>query len=149
MKSPTTHDISFKLNGSAHSFAAHQSSSSSSQYDKLKHYSNGKMYQNANKCSTSSQSSQSNGFYNHHHNLGSSSSSSQSNNDHPHNSFCDTNGSKEYTNGVDTPNGSQGSPLRSQLGLKLKKSNAPGSASKKSPNMCQVRVFVQFYYDIH
>lgn len=81
----------------------------------------------------------------HSNHIGSSSYSSKSNHDHSHNSFCDTNGIKEYTNGVDTPNGSQGSPLRSQLGLKLKKSNAPATTTlittttpKKSPSMCQV-----------
>lgn len=172
LKSPTTHDISFKLNGSAHSFAAqqHQSSTSCGRYDKIHQNSNGRVYRRNNNgvvffdsygletvndkkhqsSTTSSSSSSSNQLingssHNNHQYIGSSSYSSKSNHDHSHNSFCDTNGIKEYTNGVDTPNGSQGSPLRSQLGLKLKKSNAPATTTlittttpKKSPNMCQV-----------
>lgn len=136
LRSPITHDISLRLNGSAHSFAAHQSLNSN-RVDKIHqhHLTNGKLQ--TNKGSTSS--NQTNGSCNNHQNLGSTScSSSKINHDHSHNSFCDTNGSKEYTNGVETSNGCQGSPLRSQLGLKLKKSNAPATTQSRPSDACQV-----------
>lgn len=57
---------------------------------------------------------------------------------HHHNGVCESNDTKELTNGIDKANGSQGSPLRSQLGLNLKKSHSPASAKpKKSPNVVQ------------
>lgn len=62
--------------------------------------------------------------------------------------YCDMNGSGSSSkdggsgggtaNGLDKPNGSQGSPLRSQLGLNLK-TNKPAS-NKQSP--LQVRIIV-------
>lgn len=93
-------------------------------------------YQNGLKSSAMT-SSQSKSHFNHSDSCSSSSGSSsiaKSNNGEQ--KVCDMNGgNKELTNGIATSNGSQGSPLRSQLGLNLK-TNTPAT-SKQSP-MLQV-----------
>lgn len=56
------------------------------------------------------------------------------------NGISETNDTKELVNGVDMSNGSQGSPLRSQLGLNLKKTHTQSSVKGKkttSPNIVQ------------
>lgn len=147
IKSPANHDISFKLNGSAHSFTVQQSTSGCSRFNKSQHCTNG--CSAAHQCSASA--SQSNGLHNNHQSYGSAPSSSKSNDhqynqhhynnhqqhsDYSTNTFCDTNVYKD----VDAPaNGGQGSPLRSQLGLKLKTNNTPAiKTANKAPNICQV-----------
>lgn len=59
---------------------------------------------------------------------------------------CDMNGSREYVNGLDGSNGGsgsggQGSPLRSQLGLKLK-THTPAATAKPSPWQCLLCPYV-------
>lgn len=87
--------------------------------------------------SSSTTSSHSKAHLNHSDSCSSSSgSSSNAKSSNAEQKGCDINGgNKEFTNGFATSNGSQGSPLRSQLGLNLK-SNAPAT-SKQSP-MLQV-----------
>lgn len=87
--------------------------------------------------SATTSSHHSKGHNNHSDSSSSSSSNTKSNVDRGesnHQKVCDTvnGGHKELSNGFATSNGSQGSPLRSQLGLTLK-SNTPATSSKQSP----------------
>lgn len=92
-----------------------------------------KMYQNDVKNQSSTLNS---------HQLESTSSKSLTNSDHHYSTNCDTNDSKEYTNGFNAINGKQSSPLRSQLGLNLQKSHTPASNTNNSTNISQVRNFI-------
>lgn len=122
-----------KLNGFAHSNSNHNQTNGRNAKPANGHY------QNGSKCSaTTSGHSNSKAHFSHSDSCSSSSGScsiaKSSNGEHK---VCDMNGgTKELTNGFATANGSQGSPLRSQLGLNLK-SNAPAT-SKQSP-MLQVK----------
>lgn len=147
MKSPIGNGVCRKVNGTAcqvkatngaHSNNYHQSSISSTSTAGATASASASSARGAGPKLTNNhqynQSSNNHLNHQHHHN----------NSDYSGNSVCDTmnggsgGGSKEVTNGtMDVANGSQGSPLRSQLGLKLKKSNAPASL-KKSPNLAQV-----------
>lgn len=113
-----------KLNGIAHSNSNHNQTNGRSTKSVNGHY-----HQNGSKSSAPT-SSQSKIHFNHTESCSASSSNTKLTNGEL--KVCDTNaGNKEFTNGFAASNGSQGSPLRSQLGLNLK-SNAPAT-SRQSP----------------
>lgn len=125
MNGGASSSISFLLNGSSKSFENHQSTSGQSSNIKRPN------------SNSKNQLIQTNGI---HYVNSTGNSSSTHHYEQQNSSTCEANGAngKEYSNGYDKPNGSQGSPLRSQLGLNLKKSNSPASTAKKSPNLFQV-----------
>ncbi len=125
-----------KINGVAHSNSNHnQTNGRSSKASVNGHCQNGlKSSSSSSIPSSATTSSHSKTNFNHSDMCSSSSGSSSNakltNGDQQ--KVCDMNGgNKEFTNGFAKSNGSQGSPLRSQLGLNLK-SNAPAT-SKQSP----------------
>lgn len=83
----------------------------------------------------------------------SSNSMTKSTNNGDNNKYCDMNGcSKDAggggvtsNNGFDIPNGSQGSPLRSQLGLNLK-TNKPASNKQSPLQVTNLKTF--FFFEI-
>lgn len=121
-----------KLNGIAHSNSNHNQTNGRNSKSVNGHYQNGLK-------SSATTSSHSKSHFSHTDSCSSSSgSNSVAKLNNGEQKVCDTNaGSKEFTNGFATSNGSQGSPLRSQLGLNLK-SNAPAT-SRQSP-MLQVKL---------
>lgn len=118
-----------KINGIAHSNSNYNQTNGRNSKAVNGHHQNGLK-------SSATTSSHSKAHFNHSDSCSSSSGSSSIAKSNGEQKVCDMNGgNKELTNGFATSNGSQGSPLRSQLGLNLK-SNAPAT-SKQSP-MLQV-----------
>ncbi|XP_037047580.1 zinc finger-containing ubiquitin peptidase 1-like isoform X2 [Bradysia coprophila] len=122
-----------KMNGIAHSNLNHNQTNGRNAKTVNDHYQNGL------KSSSATTSGHSKSHLSHCDSCSSSSGSSSSNakSKNGDQKVCDmSSGNKEFSNGFATSNGSQGSPLRSQLGLNLK-SNAPAT-SMQSPMQCPI-----------
>lgn len=123
-----------KINGTAHSNLNHNQTNGRNGKTVNDHYQNGL------KSSSATTSGHSKNHFNHSDSCSSSSGSINSNakSKNGDQKICDmSSGNKELSNGFATSNGSQGSPLRSQLGLNLK-SNAPATTSRQSPMQCPI-----------